>query len=155
VATRAKRRSALATLARSAAAPGFALNARPPHDDRTLCPRWETTVMRSILTSACILTAALFSTSALVQGDYPNRMVKVVNPYVAGSTTDILARALSSGLSSRLGQQFVVENRAGAGGTLGTAAVARSDPDGYTLLFAPALVLTDTVEKGVALIGAL
>ena len=98
--------------------------------------------MRSFLASACVLTAALFSTPAQSQDTYPNRVVKVVNPYVAGSTTDILARALTLGLSNRLGQQFIVENRAGAGGALGTAAVARSDPDGYTLLFAPALVLS-------------
>ena len=98
--------------------------------------------MRRIFWCAATLTAVLSSAPALAQGGYPNRVVKVINPYVAGSTTDILARALSSGLSSRLGQQFVVENRAGAGGALGTAAVARSDPDGYTLLFAPALVLS-------------
>ena len=83
-----------------------------------------------------------FRPPALAQSDYPNRVVKIVNPYVAGSTTDILARALSAGLSSRLGQQFIVENRAGAGGAIGTASVARSDADGYTLLFAPALVLS-------------
>ena len=99
--------------------------------------------MRNILNAALPLAvAALLSTPALAQSDYPNRVVKVVNPYVAGSTTDILARALAVGLSSRLGQQFIVENRAGAGGAIGTAGVARSDPDGYTQLFAPALVLS-------------
>ena len=98
--------------------------------------------MRSPLKTTCILAVALIATPASAQSDYPNHVVKVVNPYIAGSTTDILARALSAGLSSRLGQQFIVENRGGAGGTLGTAQVARSDPDGYTLLFAPALVLT-------------
>jgi tripartite-type tricarboxylate transporter receptor subunit TctC len=96
--------------------------------------------MRAIATSVCFLAMAL--APALAQSDYPNRVVKVVNPYVAGSTTDILARALSAGLSNRLGQQFVVENRGGAGGALGTATVARADADGYTLLFAPALVLS-------------
>jgi len=79
---------------------------------------------------------------AQAQADYPNRVVKVVNPYVAGSTTDLLARALAAGLSSRLGQQFIIENKPGAGGALGTASVARADADGYTLLFAPALVLS-------------
>jgi tripartite-type tricarboxylate transporter receptor subunit TctC len=74
--------------------------------------------------------------------DYPSRVVRVVNPYVAGSTTDRLARALAVGLSSRLGREFVVENRAGAGGATGTLAVVRSDADGHTLLFAPALVLS-------------
>ena len=80
--------------------------------------------MRNILNAALPLAvAALLSTPALAQSDYPNRVVKVVNPYVAGSTTDILARALAVGLSSRLGQQFIVENRAGAGGAIGTAGV--------------------------------
>ena len=97
---------------------------------------------RIVKTAVSLVAAALMSTPALAQSDYPNRVAKIVNPYVAGSTTDILARALAAGLSSRLGQQFIVENRAGAGGALGTAGVARSDPDGYTLLFAPALVLS-------------
>jgi tripartite-type tricarboxylate transporter receptor subunit TctC len=93
--------------------------------------------------SRCIaLCAVLFATAAYAQTDYPNRVVRMVNPYVAGSTTDVLARALAVGLSSRLGQQFVIENRPGAGGALGTAAVARAEPDGHTLLFAPALVLS-------------
>lgn len=92
--------------------------------------------------AASMLAAIALTTPALAQSDYPNRVAKIVNPYVAGSTTDILARALASGLSNRLGQQFIVENRAGAGGALGTAQVARSDADGYTLLFAPALVLS-------------
>ena len=74
--------------------------------------------------------------------DYPSRAVKIVNPYVAGSTTDRLARALGVGMASRLGREFVVENRAGAGGATGTLSVVRSDADGYTLLFAPALVLS-------------
>jgi tripartite-type tricarboxylate transporter receptor subunit TctC len=93
------------------------------------------------------------------QDTYPSRVVKIVNPYVAGSTTDILARALAVGLSSRLGREFIIENKAGAGGALGALAVARSDPDGYTLLFSPALVLsvhpqarTDTDYKSDALV---
>jgi tripartite-type tricarboxylate transporter receptor subunit TctC len=93
-------------------------------------------------TAMSLAAAALLCGPALAQSDYPNRVVKIVNPYVAGSTTDILARALAAGLSNRLGQQFIVENRAGAGGAIGTASVARADADGYTLLFAPALVLS-------------
>ena len=76
------------------------------------------------------------------QSDYPNRVVKIVVPYGAGSAPDILVRALAPGLSSRLGQQFIVENRAGGSGALGTASVVRAEADGYTLLFAPALVLS-------------
>ena len=76
------------------------------------------------------------------QHDYPSRIVQIVNPYQAGSTTDVLARALAVGLSGRLGQQFVVVNRPGAGGALGAVSVVRSEPDGYTLLFAPALIVS-------------
>jgi tripartite-type tricarboxylate transporter receptor subunit TctC len=98
--------------------------------------------MSKFLRAAAALAAVAIASPATAQSDFPNRVVKIVNPFVAGSTTDVLARALASGLSSRLGQQFIVENRAGAGGALGTAQVARSDADGYTLLYAPALVLT-------------
>jgi tripartite-type tricarboxylate transporter receptor subunit TctC len=89
-----------------------------------------------------LFAALLATTAAHAQTDYPSRVVRIINPYVAGSTTDVLARALAVGLSSRLGQQFVIENRAGASGALGAAAVARAEADGYTLLFAPALVLS-------------
>jgi len=67
--------------------------------------------------------------------DYPSRTVTVVNPWAAGGSSDALARILAQKLSSDLGQPFVVENRAGATGTVGTATVARAPADGYTLLF--------------------
>jgi tripartite-type tricarboxylate transporter receptor subunit TctC len=95
----------------------------------------------------CLLIAAVAAGVGLpapshAQQDYPARIVQIVNPYQAGSTTDVLARALSVGLSARLGQQFVIVNRPGAGGALGAVSVVRADPDGYTLLFAPALILS-------------
>ena len=95
--------------------------------------------------TCCVVAAAAFCfslTSSLAQETYPRRPVQIVNPYPAGSTTDLLARALADGLSARLGQQFVVLNRPGAGGSLGAASVARGDADGYTLLFSPALVIS-------------
>jgi tripartite-type tricarboxylate transporter receptor subunit TctC len=94
--------------------------------------------------SAIALAGALTAVSqpAFAQSDYPNRVVKVVVPYGPGSAPDILARALTTSLSGRLGQQFIVENRTGGSGAIGTASVARAEPDGYTLLFAPALVLS-------------
>jgi len=99
--------------------------------------------VKSTLIALSIAAAAAATVApAHAQSDYPSRVVRVINPFVAGSTTDILARALAVGLSSRLGQQFVVENRAGAGGSIGAAAVARAEADGHTLLFAPALVLS-------------
>ena len=73
---------------------------------------------------------------------YPARNVTIVNPTLAGSTTDGLARALAVGLSNRLGQQFVVSNQAGGAGAIGTATVARAAPDGHTLLFGAVYVLS-------------
>ena len=67
---------------------------------------------------------------------YPNRPVKVIVPYPPGSTPDIVGRTLSAKLQETLGQPFVVENRAGAGGNIGADAVAKAAPDGHTLLVA-------------------
>jgi tripartite-type tricarboxylate transporter receptor subunit TctC len=65
---------------------------------------------------------------------YPSRPVRIVVTFPAGSTSDILARLIGQWLQDRLGQPFVIENRPGAGGTIGTEAVVRASPDGYTLL---------------------
>jgi len=67
---------------------------------------------------------------------YPSKPVKVVIPYPAGSTPDIVGRTVSDRLQKALGQPFIVENRTGAGGNIGTEAVAKAVPDGYTLLVA-------------------
>ena len=77
----------------------------------------------------CVLTAG----AAGAQG-YPNKPVKLVVPFTAGSATDILARTVGQKLTEMWGQSVVVDNRPGAGGTIGTAIVAKSPPDGYTLL---------------------
>jgi len=68
------------------------------------------------------------------QGAWPNKPVRIVVPFAAAGTTDILARALAPELSRAFGQTFIVENKAGAGGNLGADLVAKSPPDGYTLL---------------------
>jgi tripartite-type tricarboxylate transporter receptor subunit TctC len=72
--------------------------------------------------------------------NYPVRPVRIVVGFAAGSTTDTLARLMSQWLSTRLGQQFVVENRPGAGGNVGAEVVVKSNPDGYTLLMVPPAV---------------
>jgi tripartite-type tricarboxylate transporter receptor subunit TctC len=78
---------------------------------------------------------------AWAQGDWPQNIVKIVVPYPAGGATDILARLIGRGLATRLGQQVLVDNRAGAGGMIGTGAMAKSAPDGYTF----GIILVSTV----------
>ncbi|HEX7890070.1 MAG TPA: tripartite tricarboxylate transporter substrate binding protein [Ramlibacter sp.] len=72
--------------------------------------------------------------AAPAQSGYPNKPIRVVVPFAAGSTTDIIARAITDKMSQSMGQQLVVENRAGASGTIGQAVVAQAAPDGYTLM---------------------
>lgn len=95
-----------------------------------------------IQTAIAIMLLATVCTPAFADDDFPSRAIQIINPYDAGGTTDVLARGLAAGMSTRLGKQLIVVNRPGAGGALGTAAVARAEPDGYTLLFAPALVVS-------------
>ena len=94
---------------------------------------------------AVILTVA----SGPAFAAWPEKTVTVVVPYAAGGNTDIMARLATEWLSNRLGQRFVVENRVGAGATLGTAYVAKAGPDGYTVLFgaAPQLLVAPLVQK--------
>jgi tripartite-type tricarboxylate transporter receptor subunit TctC len=80
------------------------------------------------------LGAATAATAGWAQAAWPNRPVRIVVPFPPGGTTDILARAIAPELSKAFGQQFIVENRAGAGGNVGAEAVAKSAADGYTLL---------------------
>src|SRR5512144_3410025 len=66
--------------------------------------------------------------------DWPNRPIHVIVPYTPGSACDIMPRTIFAKVQERLGQPIVIENRAGAASTLGTGAVAKADPDGYTFL---------------------
>jgi tripartite-type tricarboxylate transporter receptor subunit TctC len=75
---------------------------------------------------------------------YPNNAVRVIVPYSSGGSTDSTARLVAQALSAKLGQQFVIDNRPGAGGALGHELAARAAPDGYTLLFSAAGPLTVT-----------
>jgi tripartite-type tricarboxylate transporter receptor subunit TctC len=87
---------------------------------------------RTVLAGLAAATA--LPTVAKAQA-WPSRYVTMIVPFPAGGPTDALARAVAAELSSKLGQQFVVENRGGAGGNIGGGAVAHASPDGYTILF--------------------
>ena len=86
--------------------------------------------MRSIYLGLCV---AAFTTFAAAQ-DFPNKPIRIVVPWPPAGNVDITARTVAPALGEALGQQVIVENRAGAGGRIGTEAVAKSAPDGYTLL---------------------
>ena len=84
-------------------------------------------------------TAALPALSRIARAQaYPNKFVRLVVPFAAGGQIDIVGRIIGQWLSERLGQQFIVDNRPGAGGNIGTEAVVRAPTDGYTLLMASA-----------------
>jgi len=96
--------------------------------------------MGRISSIACTLAAVgicaiAASSAAAAESDWPNRSVRVIIPWAAGGGTDPLARLIFDDLTKRLGQPFVLEFRPGAAGTVGTAVVAKSRPDGYTMLF--------------------
>ena len=82
-----------------------------------------------------VLLNVLFHADVNAQAAYPDRPIKLVVPYPPGGTTDLLARTLAPRLSERLGQPILIENRAGAGGVIGSQVVAKSVADGYTLVF--------------------
>ena len=92
------------------------------------------------LAAACLLTGA----SVAHADTYPDRPIKLVIPYAVGGSTDQTGRLVAKSLAERLGQPVVVENRAGAGGTVGQDFVAKAPADGYTLLFSAAGPLTVT-----------
>jgi len=80
------------------------------------------------------LALAVGATGVFAQGAYPNRPIKIIVPISPGSATDLLVRAVAERMQVRMGQTVVIENRAGAGTTIGAAMVAKAEPDGYTIL---------------------
>lgn len=105
------------------------------------------------LLAALVAVAALWASpsTALAQQDYPNKPVKWIVPYPPAGTTDVLARMVAQWLTEKMGQPFVVENRPGAGNNLGTEAVIKSPPDGYTMLLVnPANGINATLYKNLS-----
>jgi tripartite-type tricarboxylate transporter receptor subunit TctC len=100
---------------------------------------------------ALLLVLAFISLNVEAQG-YPNRAVRMIVPFAPGGTTDGLGRVMAVYLSERLGQQVVVDNRPGGGGTIGAEVGARATPDGYTILLgsAEAFGMTDAMRKRLA-----
>jgi len=87
---------------------------------------------RCLTWAGCLWLATLGTAQA--QAAYPTKPIRVIVPFAAGSTTDIIARAITDKMSQSMGQMLVIENRGGASGTIGQAAVASAPPDGYTVL---------------------
>jgi tripartite-type tricarboxylate transporter receptor subunit TctC len=102
--------------------------------------------MRRTVLAAC--AAVLFSGFAGAE-DYPSRPVKIIVPFPAGGSNDIIARIVAQKLTEQNGQNFLVENRGGAGGNIGAEAVASAEPDGYTLLLTapPPLTINGSLYK--------
>ncbi len=98
-------------------------------------PLLSSPTRRTMLGLVLSAAACASSGAALAQtAAYPSRPVRMIVPFTAGGTTDIFARLVGDKLSQSLGQQFIIENRGGAGGNIGTDAVAKAEPDGYTLV---------------------
>ena len=89
---------------------------------------------RTFIISLTALSSISLVSSAVGQESYPTRPITLVVPYAPGGATDIIGRVIAEELSNSIGQRVVVENRAGAAGSVGAAGVARAAPDGYTLL---------------------
>jgi tripartite-type tricarboxylate transporter receptor subunit TctC len=88
----------------------------------------------ALAAAATLLAAAVFSAAPCVAQDYPTKPVRIIVPFGAGGPADVTARLVGNVLQEKFGQPFVIENRTGAGGVIGTVEAAKSPPDGYTLL---------------------
>ena len=98
---------------------------------------------RAVIVAACALVFGFAAPAA--RAEWPDHAVKWIVPFGPGGANDLIARVAAEGVSKRLGQPVVIENRPGAGAVVGTAAVARSAPDGYTFLIGAAGVITNSL----------
>jgi len=93
------------------------------------------------------LAAALLLAATPAHADFPDKPIRIVVPFVAGGTIDLIARQIGQRLSTRVKQAVIVDNRGGAGGSIGTDAVVKAEPDGYTILLHSGGVVTEAVLK--------
>lgn len=114
-----------------------------------------------LFTRVCVIALSLLATAAQAE-TWPSRVIKATIPFGAGSAADVVPRLVFERLSAELGQPIVIENRVGAGGTVGTGTLAKSDPDGYNILahssaltVAPALFPNLTYDTAKDLAGVL
>lgn len=108
--------------------------------------RWQS--RSAIWTTAFTTALALCGTASHAADAYPNKPIRLIVPFEAGGTSDTTARMVAQQLEKRLGVQLIIDNRAGANGAIGAAAVAHAPPDGYTLLHTtPAFIINPYVNK--------
>jgi len=102
---------------------------------------------RTTLAMAALVACSLQVTSAFAQDNWPSKPIRLIVPFAAGGANDLMARSAAEGASKILGQPVVIDNRAGAGGTIGADIVAKAQPDGYTLLVSAAGVISNSMIK--------
>ena len=111
-------------------------------------PNRRVLLMRIIGALGALALVIPLSAAAAATDSYPSKLVRVIVPFAPGGSTDIIGRAIAPKLSERLGRQIIMENQGGAGGIIGIATVAKSEPDGYTLLMtSPAFIINPFFHK--------
>src|SRR5947199_4048627 len=90
--------------------------------------------MSHLMIAAALVFASLGAARAASAQSYPARLIQVIVPFAGGSASDVITRVLLERMGTSMGRRFIVDNRPGAGGNTGTAAAAKADPDGYTLV---------------------
>ena len=102
--------------------------------------------MHTLKIAGIACAVSMLSGSFAVAQEWPTKPITLVVPFAAGGTTDLVGRPLAQSLAARLGQSVIVDNRAGAGGTIGAGIVAKSAPDGYTMFLA---TIAHTIAPGI------
>jgi tripartite-type tricarboxylate transporter receptor subunit TctC len=103
----------------------------------------EEAIMGSNIARSLALAAALSLAGTCLAQEWPNKPVRIIVPFAPGGPVDIIARLVGAKLNEALGQQFIVENRTGAGGNVGAAVAAKSAPDGYTVLMTSSAIVVN------------